>query len=196
MIIFTTTRRNDDVGLEWWRALTGNQYHLLLIMEQRDPFFQEFYCVKSVQIRSCFWSVISCIWTEYGPEITLYLDTFHAVFFSVLLPKYPLMISYPALLYNSLVNVMKIYIAGIYTWHSMQQQNYQSFVIKSRIILGRTYLYVNPCNVDLIWNIFQNNVTFNALKYVVVLFCWFIYCRKVFDKIFPILQILNLIASN
>ena len=103
--------------------------------------------------------------------------------------------SYPALLYNSLVNVMKIYIAGIYTWHSIQQQNYRSFVIKSRIILGRTFLYVNPCNVDLIWNIFQNNVTFSALKYV-VLFYWFIYCRKVFDKIFSVLQILNLVASN
>ena len=35
--------------------------------------------MKSVQIRSYFWSVFSCIWTEYGPEITPYLDTFHAV---------------------------------------------------------------------------------------------------------------------
>ena len=48
---------------------------------------------KSVQIRSYFWSVFSCIRTEYGeirsrlspntgkygPEITPYLDTFHAV---------------------------------------------------------------------------------------------------------------------
>ena len=54
------------------------------------------HCVKSVQIRSYFWSVFSCIYTEYRdllrkslyslqntgkywPEITLYLDTFHAV---------------------------------------------------------------------------------------------------------------------
>ena len=49
------------------------------------------HCVKSVQIRSYFWSVFSCIRTEYGdlqfspntgkygPEITPYLDTFHAV---------------------------------------------------------------------------------------------------------------------
>ena len=36
-------------------------------------------CVKSVQIRSYFWSVFSCIRIEYGPEITPYLDTFHAV---------------------------------------------------------------------------------------------------------------------
>ena len=34
---------------------------------------------KIVQIRSYFWSVFSCVRTEYGPEITLYLDTFHAV---------------------------------------------------------------------------------------------------------------------
>ena len=47
------------------------------------------YCVKFVQIRSYFWSVFSCIRTEYsvfspntgkyGPEITPYLDTFHAL---------------------------------------------------------------------------------------------------------------------
>ena len=42
--------------------------------------------VKSVQIRSIFWSVFSNIRTEYspntgkyGPENTPYLDTFHAV---------------------------------------------------------------------------------------------------------------------
>ena len=47
-----------------------------------------YHCVKSVQIRSYFWSVFSCIRTEYGspntekygPEITPYLDTFHAVY--------------------------------------------------------------------------------------------------------------------
>ena len=53
------------------------------------------HCVKSVQIQSYFWSAFSRIRTEYGeisyfslfspnagkygPEITLYLDTFHAV---------------------------------------------------------------------------------------------------------------------
>ena len=36
-----------------------------------------FHCVKSVQIRSFFCSVI-CIRTEYRPEKTPYLDTFHA----------------------------------------------------------------------------------------------------------------------
>ena len=52
------------------------------------------HCVKSVQIRSYFWSVFSCIRTEYGevislhispntgkygPEINPYLGIFHAV---------------------------------------------------------------------------------------------------------------------
>ena len=45
--------------------------------------------MKSVQIRSYFWPVFSCIRTEYGdlsntgkygPEVTLYLDTFHTVY--------------------------------------------------------------------------------------------------------------------
>ena len=31
------------------------------------------YCVKSVQIRSLFWSVLSCIRTEYGDFIRKYL---------------------------------------------------------------------------------------------------------------------------
>ena len=47
--------------------------------------FNELYCVKSVQISSYFWSVLSCIQTEYGDllriygEITPHVDTFHAV---------------------------------------------------------------------------------------------------------------------
>ena len=52
--------------------------------------------VKSVQIRSFFWSVYSCIRTEYGdllntgkygPEKTPYLDTFHAVTFREITTK-------------------------------------------------------------------------------------------------------------
>ena len=35
--------------------------------------------VKSIQIRSYFWSVFSPNIGKYGPEITLYLDVFHAV---------------------------------------------------------------------------------------------------------------------
>ena len=34
--------------------------------------------VKSVQIRSYFWSAFSCILIEYGPEITPHLDIFQA----------------------------------------------------------------------------------------------------------------------
>ena len=40
------------------------------------------HCVKSVQIRSFFWSVFSCVQTEYRKirtRKTPYLDTFHAV---------------------------------------------------------------------------------------------------------------------
>ena len=42
------------------------------------------HCVKSVQIRSFFWSAFSCIQSEYRkikyePEKTPYLDTFHTV---------------------------------------------------------------------------------------------------------------------
>ena len=36
--------------------------------------------MKSVQTLSYFWSVFSRIRTEYGPEITLYLDTFQVVY--------------------------------------------------------------------------------------------------------------------
>ena len=37
------------------------------------------HCVKSAQMPSIFWSVFSCFQTEYVPENTPYLDTFHAV---------------------------------------------------------------------------------------------------------------------
>ena len=46
-----------------------------------------YHCVKSVHIWSYFWSAFSCIRTKfspdtgkYGPQITPYLDTFHAVY--------------------------------------------------------------------------------------------------------------------
>ena len=39
-----------------------------------------FHCVKSFQIWNYFWSVFSCIRTEYEPEMTPYLETFHSVF--------------------------------------------------------------------------------------------------------------------
>ena len=36
---------------------------------------QDAHCVKSVQIRSSFWSVFSCIWTEYGDLLRKCSDT-------------------------------------------------------------------------------------------------------------------------
>ena len=37
------------------------------------------HCVKSVQTRSFFWSVVSRTQAEYEPENTLFLDAIHAV---------------------------------------------------------------------------------------------------------------------
>ena len=44
-------------------------------------------CMKSVQIRSFFWSVFSPNLEKYGPEKTPYLDTFLAVKFQA--SKFP-----------------------------------------------------------------------------------------------------------
>ena len=45
--------------------------------------------MKSVQTLSYFWSVFSRIRTEYGPEITLYLDTFQVVYATHVMSKEP-----------------------------------------------------------------------------------------------------------
>ena len=45
------------------------------------PYWYGWHWVKSVQIRSFFWSVLSRTWAEYGQEKTPYLDTFHVVWF-------------------------------------------------------------------------------------------------------------------
>ena len=50
--------------------------HLIVNLIKSEMYI---HCVKCVQIRSFFWSVFSHIWTEYEPEETPYLDTFHAV---------------------------------------------------------------------------------------------------------------------
>ena len=47
--------------------------------------FWRLHCLKSVQIRSFFWSVFSCIRTEYGLEKTPYLDIFYAVLISIIM---------------------------------------------------------------------------------------------------------------
>ena len=76
------------------------------------------HCLKSVQIRSyfcpyfpVFWSVFSCIRTEYRdlllntwkyvPEITLYLDTFHAVWYlcnAYYICRLEISVSYPIIM--------------------------------------------------------------------------------------------------
>ena len=63
--------------------------------------WKTFHCVKSVQIRSVFGSVLSCIQSEYrkiGTRKTPYLDTFHAVF--VLLIKLLLTICFNFFIVN------------------------------------------------------------------------------------------------
>ena len=46
---------------------------------QLSAWMHSIHCVKNVQVQSYFWSVCSCIRTEYGPEITPYFNTFQAV---------------------------------------------------------------------------------------------------------------------
>ena len=58
-----------------------------------------YHCVKNVQIRSYFWSVFSCIRTEYrkcGPEINPYLDIFHALYMQKDKINYPASIIWEA----------------------------------------------------------------------------------------------------
>ena len=47
--------------------------------EKEKSLGKHLHCVKSVQIWIFFWSLFFRIRTEYGPEKTPYLDTFHAV---------------------------------------------------------------------------------------------------------------------
>ena len=62
------------VGVELYNMFKGETFSggYILLLELVS------HCVKSVQIRSFFCSVFSSIRTEYGPEKTSYLDTFHA----------------------------------------------------------------------------------------------------------------------
>ena len=56
--------------------------YLKLLYRLQRLIYRTIHCMKSVQIWSYFWSIFSCIQSKYrkiGPEITLYLDTFHAV---------------------------------------------------------------------------------------------------------------------
>ena len=64
-----------EIFNEWSLSLylSGNNFcwEVVIVFEQD--------CVKSFQIRSVFWFVFSPNAGKYGPEETLYLDTFHAV---------------------------------------------------------------------------------------------------------------------
>ena len=85
--------------------ISANSY----IFKVSDKSNRKRYCTKSVQIRSNFWSVVSCIRTEYGdygvnlriqseypvygPEITPYLDTFRAWYGKTQVTSYELRVT-------------------------------------------------------------------------------------------------------
>ena len=80
--------------LQWFHCWLQTSKCNCFVLEILNNFNNR-YCVKTVQIRSFFWSVFSRIGTEYGrysislriqsecgkygPEKTPHLDTFHAV---------------------------------------------------------------------------------------------------------------------
>ena len=80
-------------GREAYTIFLQTKYFLMLEPFPKQSISCGNHCLKSVQIRSFFWSVFSCIRTEYGdllfvfspntgkygPEYTPYLDTFHVV---------------------------------------------------------------------------------------------------------------------
>ena len=58
-----------------------------ICLEHKEHIFERLFCwkihcLKSVRIRSFFWSVFSWNTVKYGTEKTPYLDTFHAMIFS------------------------------------------------------------------------------------------------------------------
>ena len=84
MILETTSKSSAVNWASLKNKVTMTENHEELITKAAKFIrsdIEEYYkhCVKSVQIRSNFWSVFSRIRTEYGPEITPYLDTLHAV---------------------------------------------------------------------------------------------------------------------
>ena len=63
------------------KLINENNSLTIVVSKRHRLSYSMTHCVKSVQIRSYFWSVFSCIWTKYGlnigkykPEITPYLD--------------------------------------------------------------------------------------------------------------------------
>ena len=53
---------------------------LVTMFKQEKAFQRSYHCVKSVQIRSYFWSVFNPNAGKCGPKKTPYLDTFHTVY--------------------------------------------------------------------------------------------------------------------
>ena len=81
----TLTRVEYFISMEWFLYDNGlrheivNRLLFINLSEYFTLFKKNIHCVKSVKMRSYFWSIFSRFWTEYGPEITPYLDIFRAV---------------------------------------------------------------------------------------------------------------------
>ena len=69
------TRKSLGNFQELYTAFKGKHSDVILGSQSCEPW----HCVKSVQILSDFWSVFRPNTGQYGPEITPYMDTFHAV---------------------------------------------------------------------------------------------------------------------
>ena len=62
--------------------MVGQKAHkqgMVSVIDSISTHILSYYCMESFDRRSYFWSVFSPNAGKYGPEITLYLDTFHAV---------------------------------------------------------------------------------------------------------------------
>ena len=63
-------------------TIVGQKAHkqgMVSVIDSISTHILSYYCMESFEIPSYFWSVFSPNAGKYGPEITLYLDTFHAV---------------------------------------------------------------------------------------------------------------------
>ena len=63
----------------WTVGTISGEFPFLLILKPESLQLHCKHCMKSVQIRSFFWSAFSPNAWKYGPEKAPYLDTFHAV---------------------------------------------------------------------------------------------------------------------
>ena len=62
LFIHFTVRYNEYIKLLGTFSLANKPICLFIILNDDKRYS---HCVKSVQIRSCFWSVFYCVWTEY-----------------------------------------------------------------------------------------------------------------------------------